>query len=189
MSKTDVTENEGGADLVRIYIWVALLVSVALGGVLWWMNGRLEKSQKTLVAAKRKLPQFAKDKVRIEQMLNVFSNNKEEDARRRPNTWFPAIWSKKGLPDASVRLGAWSEKYVPRDNYDEHQIEFKFDAKNPLSRRQIVSLAHEIERASTRLRVLEMKLGRAKSSRTEEFKPNDWTGKLTVGYRVARIRE
>ena len=85
-----------------------------------------------------------------------------------------------------MRLEAWESKHVTKGNYHEHWIDLKFQTKAPLTRGQIGKFCHEIERASTRLRILELKVKRA-GSRKEDFNEDQWSGSVRVGYRQQRI--
>ncbi len=187
--KAERTEVGDDMDLVKVYIWLMAALSVGLGGVLWYFSGQVDQTDKLVNTARKKMDAFSDQKEDVLAMLNVFTNNQEEQAREHPMTWFPRRWQRKGISDQSVRPGAWVEKYYPRGNFDEHRIEFKFDNKKPLSRQHIGEFAHAIERDSTRLRIIEMKMRRASGARNEEYKPEDWSGEIVVGYRKARIRE
>ena len=154
--------------------------------MVWFTNTQVEDTNKRIEFARNNLESFAETKQEVNAMLNVYTANKEDEARLQPLTWFSRVWQRKGITDQSIRPGAWQEKYNARGNFDENFIELKFDNKNPLSRKQIGEFCHEIERASTRLRLIELKLRRA--GRKDSFEEDTWSGSVTVGYRKARIR-
>ncbi len=173
-------------DLIKVYIWVMLFLTVALGGVLWYTVDKVQNTEKLVAAAEKNLEKFSTNKDEILAMLSVFESNKEDEARDRPNTWFSRVWQRVNIPEGSIRPEAWAQKYYPRGNFDEERITLKFENKKPLSRKDIGRFCHEVEHASTRLRIIELKLRRA--GKKDEYKPKEWWGEVTVGYRKARIR-
>ena len=183
------SETETGGDeldLIKVYIWVMLAMTIVLGAVVWYTNTQVDETRKRIEFARANLVPFAQSKQEITSMLNVYSANKEDEARLQPLTWFSRVWKQKGISDQSVRPGAWQEKFNQKGNFDENFIELKFDNKNPLTREQIGKFCHEIERQSTRLRLIELDLKRA--GRKDAFDEDAWSGSVTVGYRKARIR-
>ncbi len=181
---TDAAGDE--LDLIKVYVWVMVAVTVVACGVVWYMNGRVEETRKRIEYARKSLVPFAEAKQEIVSMLNVYTANKEDEARLQPLTWFSRVWQRKGINDQSVRPGRWLEKYNSKGNFDENFIELKFNNKSPLTREQIGGFCHEVERASTRLRLIELKLRRA--GRKDSYEDDAWSGSVTVGYRKARIR-
>ena len=184
--KTDTPAQGDELDLIKVYIWVMLAMTVVLGGVVWLTHSQVAETRDRVEFARRNLAEFEQAKREIRAMLDVYTANKEDEARLQPLTWFSRGWKQKGIDDQSVRPQAWQEKYNARGNFDENFIELKFDNRNPLTRKQIGELCHEIERASTRLRLLELKLRRA--GRKDDYEADEWHGSVTVGYRKARVR-
>jgi hypothetical protein len=187
MSKPAPPVAEDELDLIKVYVWVMVAMTVVLAGVVWFTNSRLAETQKRIEFARDSLPVFAESKQEISAMLSVYTANKEDEAREQPMTWFPRVWGRKGIENASIKPGAWQEKFNARGGFDEDFIEMKFDNKNPLTRAQIGGFCHEIERESARLRIIQLKLRRA--GKKDSFEEDEWTGSVTVGYRKARIRE
>jgi len=182
------TEGPGEElDLIKVYIWVMIAMTIVLGAVVVYTRSQVEDTQKRIEFARKSCwGDFAETKQEIKAMLNVYTANREDEARLQPLTWFSRVWQRKGISDQSVRPGAWQEKYNAKGNFDENFIELRFDNRNPLTREQIGTLCHEIERESTRLRLIELKLRRA--GRKDSFEEDAWSGSVTVGYRKARIR-
>jgi len=174
-------------DLIRVYIWVMVAMTLVLGGVVWFTNTQVEDAQKQIAYARRNLVPFSEKKQEINAMLSVYTANKEDEAREQPLTWFSRVWGRKGIEGSSVRPGAWQEKFNTRGGFDEDFIDLKFDNKHPLTRRQIGEFCHEIERTSARLRVIQLKLRRA--GKKDAYEDDAWSGSVTVGYRKARINE
>ena len=184
--KSDADAPGDELDLIKVYIWVMVAMTIVLAGVVWYTNSQVEETRGRIQFARTNLRSFAETKQEISAMLNVYSANKEDEARLQPNTWFSRVWQRKGIDNQSMSPGAWQEKYNAKGNFDENFIELKFNNKQPLTRKQIGELCHEIERASTRLRLIELKLRRA--GRKDSFEEDSWSGSVTVGYRKARIR-
>jgi len=184
--KSDSPAAGDELDVVKVYIWVMVVMTVVLLGVVWYTSGQVTDTQKKVASAEKSFTPFAETKQEIQSMLNVYTANREDEARLQPNTWFSRVWQRKGINDQSMRPQAWTEKFNARGNFDENSIELKFDNKNPLTRQQIGQLCHEIERESTRLRLIELKLRRA--GRKDSYDEDAWSGSVVVGYRKARIR-
>jgi hypothetical protein len=187
MSKSEAPTDGDELDLIKVYIWVMVAMTVVLGGVVWFTNSQVEETHKRIEFARKNLEPFAETKQEINAMLSVYTANKEDEAREQPLTWFSRVWGRKGIENASIRPGAWQEKFNARGGFDEDFIELKFDNKNPLTRRQIGEFCHEIERESARLRIIQLKMRR--SGKKDQYDDDAWAGSVTVGYRKARIRE
>jgi hypothetical protein len=86
-------------------------------------------------------------------------------------------------------MGSWDDppRFDNKGKFFEETIKIGIESRNPLTRKQIVEFAHEVERASTRLRIIELDLKRA--NRKEGLEKDEWSGRLTIGYRRARINE
>ncbi len=179
----------GQADVFKIYVWAMLLPIVILAGLYFWASDRAEAAEKSVKQGQRLLKKFAEAKSEVNSLLQVYSDNNEEDARYEPFTWFSEIWKRKGIDNASLNLGAWREQplYVVKGGYYEEQIEIKVVSKKPLEREAIAKLCHEIERQSTRLRILELKLSR--KLKKGEYDKNEWSGRIQIGYRWQKAKE
>lgn len=191
MSNDDERPDVPEHDLLRLYTWVMLGLTVVLGGGLWWQYTQVEKTKKTVVAARRMLKDLSKSKGEIKQLLKVYNDNNEEAARYEPYTWFSEIWQRKGIPDASVNMKSWQNPRVDaKGGYLEERIDIGIQPRDPLKREQIGIFCHEIERASTRLRILELKIDRkGKNFKKGVYDEDQWGGKFTVGYRRQRPKQ
>ncbi len=187
MSNADSQEAVGELDLIKVYIWVMVAMSVVLGGVVWYTDSQVAETRKHIAFARKNLEPFANSREEITRMLGVYTSNKEDEAREQPLTWFSRVWTRKGIERVSIRPGQWQEKFNTKGGFEEDYIELKFDNRNPLTRRQIGEFCHEIERESARLRIIQLKLRRA--GRKDSYEDDTWSGSVTVGYRKARIRE
>ena len=177
-------------DVLKVYVWVMLLMSVALAVVLWLMHERATNAKSRVEKGNKKLIEFAEAKQEIQAMINVYKTNKEDEARDTPLTWFSEIWRKRaGILDPSIKFGEWDEspRFDHKGNYYEENISIGFSARAPLPREKIAALCHEIERASTRLRVLELKISRA--GKRDQLDGNEWHGKVMIGYRIPDVKE
>lgn len=173
-------------DFLKFYIWLMLVMTLVLAGIFWWLVWmKLEDTEKNLAQGRAWTKDFAQMQSEIQGMLNVHQNNKEDIARDAPETWFSGIWRRKGINDASMRPGPWKvpPSFNAKGRYYEEQIDMNFDPKAPLSRKSIAEFCHEIEKSSTRLRVIELDLRRASK---DDFDKDEWGGKATIGYRHAR---
>ncbi len=185
--KTETPAATDELDLIKVYIWVMVAMTIVLGGVVWLTHGQVQESQTSVEFARSNLTMFAESKQEIRAMLDVYTENKEDEARLQPLTWFSRVWQSKGIDDQSIRPQAWADpKSDSKGRFVENAIDLKFDNKHPLTRKQIGELCHEIERASTRLRLIELTLRRA--GRKDSYEDDSWSGSIKVGYRTASIR-
>ena len=187
MSK-EAPSGAGELDVVKIYIWFMAVFTVLFAGGVWYLRNDVQKSETQYDVATKKFDALAKSRGEITSMLNVYRDNKEDQARSNPFTWFANAWRRTGIPDSSIKMGAWEDpRYDSKGKFYEETIRIGVESRNPLTRKQIVDFCHEVERASTRLRILELDLNRAKSK--EGLEKDEWSGKVTIGYRRAKINE
>jgi hypothetical protein len=190
VKKSDAAPPAGPeADVFKIYVWAMLVPIVVLAGLYFWAADRAEAAEKSVAQGRKLLDDFAEAKSEVNSLLKVYSDNNEEDARYEPFTWFSGIWQRKGIDNSAINLGAWRDQplYVVKGGYYEEQIEIKVNSKNPLPRESIAKLCHEIERASTRLRILELKLSR--KLKKDEYDKDEWSGRIQIGYRWQKAKE
>ncbi len=178
-------------DLLRLYTWVMLGLTVVLAGALWWQWSQVGKLRKSVTKGENLLDDYAEAKLEIKALLKVYGDNNEEAARYEPYTWFSEIWQRKGIPDASVNMRSWQNPRVDaKGGYLEERIEIGIQPREPLKREQVGIFCHEIERASTRLRILDLKIDRKGANFKKGVYDEDaWAGKFTVGYRRQRPKQ
>jgi hypothetical protein len=173
-------------DVLKVYVWGMAAVTLVFAGLAWWWGRQEDELGKILDTARAKLPQMAQQKREILGMLQVYKTNKEDEATKFPLTWFSTIWKRKAIPEVSLQLGTWKGEVGSDGTYLEQKINVKFQAKNPLSRRQIGEFLHEIERSSTRLRVLDLTVKR--SGKEDQLEVDEWTGDAWIGYRIPHVK-
>jgi hypothetical protein len=186
----DDSRPQAEMDVLKFYIWLMVVMTVALGGLLWKQWTDLESVQKNLDLGQKTMNDkekgFGVMQSEIKGMLSVYKTNKEDIARDSPQTWFSSAWRRCAIPDASIQLGAW--KVPPRSDvkgkYYEEQIDVIFSQKAPLPRQKIAQFCHEIEKSSTRLRIIELEV---KRTDRETIERDEWAGKVLVGYRHSRV--
>ena len=173
-------------DVLKFYIWLMVVMTLALLGALWFAWDQLESTKQNLKLGQTLKTDFEKQQAEILGMLNVYRNNKEDVARYSPFTWFSALWTKRGVQNASMQMGTWKvpPTFVNKGKYYEESIDIGVNRKAPLPRKSTVDFCYDIEKASTRLRILELDIGRTDKDNLEK---DEWGGKVTIGYRHARI--
>lgn len=172
-------------DVLKFYIWLMVVMTLALGGFYWKVWSDVDATQTNLRQGQTWKKDFETMQAEIQGMLNVHRNNKEDIARDAPQTWFSSIWRRRGINDASMQPGAWKvpPSFNARGKYYEEQIDMSFNSKSPLPRQSIAEFCHEIEKSSTRLRIIELDIRRTDK---DNYEKDEWAGKVTVGYRHAR---
>lgn len=188
-------ENAGGgggggeSDVLKIYVYGMLAVTVVCCGVVWFVQKRTDDTRKQIASARTAMPKMAQEKRDVQALFSVFEKNKEDLARTEGIRFFTEIYRRKGIPDAAIQLGAW--KNPPADGPDgrclEERYDIKFSNRAPMTRQQIGAFMHEIERSSTRLRVLELSIQR--NGKEEEQENDAWTGNCLIGYRRPKIKD
>ncbi len=180
--KDESDRPQSEMDVLKFYVWLMLVMTVVLAGLFWYVWNELDATRTNLQVGQKAAKDFADQQAAIQGMMKVYTNNKEDAARDAPNSWFSAIWTRKGINTNSMQPGAWKfpPDYNAKGRYSEERIDMGFNAKAPLPRQSIVEFCHEIEKSSTRLRILELDITRVDK---ENFDKDEWSGKVTVGYR------
>lgn len=174
-------------DMLKVYVYGMLALAAVGGGLIWWGRGEIEAARRTVGNAKAKLPEMAQHQREIEAMLAVFERNKEDEAKTAPITWFTSIWQRKGVQKDQILPGEWKQADGPDGSCWEDRFTLKFSDKQPMTRAQIGNFLHEVERSSTRMRVLEMSIQR--SGKKENIEQDIWQGNCMVGYRRPKLKE
>ncbi len=172
-------------DVLKFYIWLMLVMTVALAAFFWKVWSDLDEVNANLAFGRKSMGEFAQEKREIKGMLDVYTSNKEDVARDAPQTWFSNIWRRCGIPDASMHPGAWRfpADWNVKGKFYEERIDMTFDRRAPLARQAIAQFVHAVEASSTRLRVIELELARTDK---EDFEKDQWGGKAVIGYRHAK---
>lgn len=187
--KDDTAPSSGAEmDVLRVYVWGMLGVTLVFAGLAWWWDGRESDLRRTVENARADLPKLAQAKREIQQMLKVYKTNKEDEVRRSHLTWFTTVFKAQGITEDSVGILSWKDppEPGPDGSYVEEKIGIKFHQKKPLSRAQIGRFLHAVERSSTRLRVIEMRVQRA--GKEETLAEDAWYGEAVIGYRVPVVK-
>ena len=173
-------------DVLKFYIWLMVVMTLALCGFFWHVWSKLDATRSNLQSGANLMKDFEVQQAEILSMLNVYKNNKEDVARDSPFTWFSNVWNRCGINANSLTPGSWRvpPRFDPRNKYYEEQFDIAVNAKTPLTREVVAKFCHEIEKSSTRLRILEFTVQRADKDGLEK---DDWAGKISIGYRHARL--
>ena len=184
--KNEADRPASEMDVLKFYIWLMVVMTLALGGFFWHVWSKLEATRANLQQGSNMVKEFEQEQAEIQSMLHVYGANKEDVARDSPFTWFSNVWNRCGINANSLTPGSW--RVPPRlDNkgkFYEESIDMTINTKTPLNREIVAKFCHEIEKSSTRLRLLELKINRADKDGLEK---DEWAGKITIGYRHARL--
>jgi hypothetical protein len=183
--KDEAARPQSEMDVLKFYIWLMVVMTVAIAGFSWYVWNDVEAKRKNLQQGTAWMKELSQQGSEIQAMLTVHKNNKEDIARDSPSTWFSNIWRRRGINDASIVPGPWKipPTFNAKGKYYEEQIELKFNAKAPLSRQSILEFCYWVEKSSTRQRILVLDVRR---SDKENFDKDEWAGGVTIGYRHAR---
>ena len=172
-------------DVLKFYIWLMVVMTLALVATLWIASSQLEATKMNLHQGVTWKKDFEQQQAEILAMLNTYKSNKEDVARYSPHTWFSALWTQRGVDKASLNPSNWKPaRFDAKGKYYEEAIDIDIATKAPLPRKSIVEFCYDIEKSSTRLRVLELDVRRTDANNLET---DAWAGKVTVGYRHARM--
>ncbi len=183
--KDEAARPQSEMDVLKFYIWLMVVMTVAIAGFSWYVWSDVEAKRKNLQQGTAWMKDLSQQGSEIQAMLAVHKNNKEDIARDSPQTWFSNIWRRRGINDASVTISPWKipPTFHARGKYYEEQIELKFNPKAPLPRLSILEFCYWVEKSSTRQRVIELDVRRADK---ENYDLDGWAGGVTIGYRHAR---
>jgi hypothetical protein len=173
-------------DVLKFYIWLLVVMTLALLGALWYASDQLDRTRMSLKQGTTWKKDFEQQQAEIVAMLNVYKNNKEDIARDSPHTWFSALWTRRGVANASMQPGTWKvpPSFNAKGKFYEESIDMGVNPKAPLPRQSVVDFCYDIEKSSTRLRILELDVRRTDK---DNFDKDEWNGKVTIGYRHARM--
>jgi hypothetical protein len=185
----ETAAGAGEADVLKVYVYGMLAVTGIAIGLVWFVQKKTETYKRDVAAARKALPDLAKDKRSVDMMVNVFEKNQEDIAYNQPLTWFGNIRKQVGIDEASLDLGRWKTPPAegPGGTSLEERYEIKFRSQVPLTREKIVRYLHQIEKSSTRLRTIELKISRA--GKEDALEDDTWTGNAVIGYRRPKIKE
>jgi hypothetical protein len=180
--KDEAGRPQSEMDVLKFYIWLMVVMTLALAGFFWKIWSDLDRTTTNLKVGQTSAKDFAERGAEIQAMLGVYKNSKEDEARDSPNTWFARVWSRRGINGLSIVPTTWKvpPDYNAKGKFSEERIDMGFNSKAPLTREQIAEFCHEIEKSSTRLRVIELEVRRAEK---DKFDSDEWAGKAIVGYR------
>jgi hypothetical protein len=184
--KDETARPQSDMDVLKFYIWLMVVMTLALGGFFWHVWSKLDSTRSNLQQGVNSVKEFEIQQAEIQGMLNVYKNNKEDVARDSPMTWFSNIWNRCGINANSLTPTTWKAppRFDAKGKFYEEQFDIAVNAKTPLTRELVAKFCHEIEKSSTRLRILELTVGRADKDGLEK---DDWQGKISIGYRHARL--
>lgn len=190
--KDETARPQSEMDVLKFFIWLMLVMTVALGVFIWLIWRDLDATRRNLQQGTAWLKDFQQNASEIQSMMVVHKNNKEDEARSAPNTWFSTIWRRYGIQDFTILSRAWIVPPYrdPRGRFVEERIDMDFPQKptqgSPLPKQSIVEFLHGIEKSSTRQRVIELDLRRVDK---DNFDTDAWAGKAMVGYRYVGAKE
>jgi hypothetical protein len=96
-------------DLLKVFVWLMLVMTVALAVVWFVVKTKREDAEQLFQSGKRQMAQLAEEKGDIQAMLKVYETNSEDLARNEPLSWFSKIWQSKGITRENIQLGVWRD--------------------------------------------------------------------------------
>ncbi len=170
-------EQEEDLDLVRATIWFLGILLVGLLVVVWALERRAESFQKAVEAAKEAGPKMAHDFDQVRKLLARYKEGGAGQARFATQTWMAERYGNARIGDAQVGIEQWRNR--PTKEYVENYL--KVNVKG-ITREQALHFVWNVERVSTIMRTIDLKLSRAGGR--DEPEADKWDMVVTFGYRV-----
>jgi len=166
-------------DVVRaaIYFLGILLVGlvVVLGVLLHLRDGYRE----AVGEGEKRLPELARTYDQVRRLLKSYQEGKAEQARKETQTWMKERYGAAQIADGQVAIGPWRSR--PTKDYDENAVQVTIDG---VSREIAMHFVWNVERVSTKMRTLDLRLRR--TTGVKDAEADSWKLVVTFGYRVPR---
>jgi hypothetical protein len=166
-------------DAVKGFIFVMILLIVALGVFIVITNQKLSKYEDYLAQVKKGSRSLGLKSLEVKQYLTLIGDTDETVLLKYPLRFFQNRYraSEVGIREEQVTINRKKEQPNKKEQYTE--ISWTLDI-NGLNRRQAGLFLWGVEEKSAKARTIEMTM-----RRDEKKKEDFWKGTFKIGYRVA----
>ncbi len=176
-------EAKAGADevdVVRATIYFLCVLLAGLGVVYLVLLSKRDGFREAVAWGEKDGKRLAGTYDEVKGLLKEYENSRATEARRNTQTWLKARYENADIQTEKVVVDPWSER--PSKDHVEHCVNVTVKG---VPRRNAVQFLWNVERMSTKMRTIEMKLTRVPPSNTQP-EADVWDLKATFGYRVPR---
>jgi hypothetical protein len=173
------SEEKEDLDLVRLLVPFLGFFLLFLLGITWYLGRQRDALQLAVTEGQKKLPGLATAYQDIEQLVGTFRQGNAGLARSDTASWMKERYTAAGIQASQVTLDPW--KAVPRKDYEEHYVRV---VVRGIPREKALHFLWNVERATTKLRTVTMKLDRSGGRQAPEA--DIWDLTVTFGYRIPR---
>ena len=170
-------------DAVKGFIFVMIILTVALGVFQFVKSGELSEVENDLRSARANGPRVRDMSNEIQAYLDLIRNSEETVLLKNPETFFKNIYSSNDVraPDKDVTVGKKEDQRNAKDRYTEYY--WDIDIRN-LDRRAVAAFMWWVENKSPKAKSIDVLVRRqAKKDETEV-----WDGRFRIGYRIATAK-
>ncbi|MHC4820157.1 MAG: hypothetical protein ACYTDX_00380 [Planctomycetota bacterium] len=172
-------EEEDDIDIVRALIYFLGILLVGLVVVVWLLQGKRDEFTNAVQYSERELPKLAKQYEEIRGLLREYAEGDAGDARDKTATWMRERYSAAAIQPSQVTINPWKNR--PYREYEENGV--KVVVKG-IPRENAMRFVWNVERISTKMRTISMRLNRA--APRDQPEADLWDLTVEFGYRVPR---
>lgn len=182
MADPDREKDEGAGDEVDVaraaiyFLGILLLGLVVVLFVLW---SKRDEYRTAVEYGERNLKKMAVTYDQVKGLLKQYGDSGAEVARRSTQTWLKDRYTNANIQDSQVTTEKWSER--PSKDHIEHSVDVVVKG---VQRQHAIQFLWNVEKMSTKMRTIEMKLVRTAPNNQPEA--DVWELRATFGYRVPR---
>ncbi len=171
-------------DAVKGFIFVMILLIVALGVFIVITNNRLTRYDDSLAAIKQSTRPMGLRALEVEQYLKMIDNKDEKVLLNYPLRFLQNRYRaiEVGVREEQVSINRRKEQPNRKEQYTE--ISWTLDIKG-INRDQASKFLWGVEEKSAKARTVELSMRR--DNRKGETQTDSWNGTFKVGYRVAGL--
>jgi hypothetical protein len=168
-------------DVVRAAIYFLGILLVGLSVVLWVLLRQRDAFRDAVSYGDKNLKAMAAQYEGVAGLLKQYKESGADEARRETRTWLGGRFKAAGIPEGKVITESWKER--PQKEFIENYVDVVVKDQ-PLDR--LVHFLWNVERMSTKMRTIEMRLSRSAPNNAPET--DNWELKAAFGYREPRGR-
>jgi hypothetical protein len=172
-------EARDEVDLARAAIYFLAILLVGLLVVYWVLGQQRDKYREAVDFGSRNLPSMAGQYDAVRGLLKQYKDSDAGEARNSTRTWLQQRYKNAGIPDTAVSTEKWNERAAKE--YSEWYVDVVVKGQ---TRERLVHFLWNVERMSSKMRTIEMKLTRVAPANAAET--DNWDLRASFGYRVPR---
>ncbi len=166
-------------DVARAATYFLGILLAGLVGVLFLLQSKRDEFRDAVSYGEKNLKKMAGQYDGVRGLLKEYTLSGADEAERNTNGWLKQRYSNAGIQDAQVTTERWTDR--PKKDYVERLVNVVVKG---VQRQQAVQFIWNVEKMSTKMRTIEMKLNRTAPNNNREA--DVWELRVAFGYRVPR---